>query len=248
MANRKQSNRELDEIKMEEYKIGRVVCPCGNDVFHVMVFRDAIRCIACGAEAKSANNNTIKLSATELLQKRIDSFWFMVENGWDIEDREYFEREAPKSGDWSPEGMAVHYMWKRDRKPTPTQKALLNPTNETIKQFLEKEFSQYSEEDKTIAALAVLRYCQQATVKDRPATEAELIKWAGRVVAWFEKGYLRHSPLCNGHGIEPTSICNCGLTQLRKAYNELQAATDKRAVPPNEPLEDKNKQGNYDSK
>ena len=49
-------------------------------------------------------------------KQRIDNFWFMLKNSWDIEDREYFEREAPKTGDWSPEGMAVHFMWKRDPK------------------------------------------------------------------------------------------------------------------------------------
>lgn len=52
-------------------------------------------------------------------KERIDSFWFAVENSWNIEPREYFERKAPKSGTRSPEAMAVHHMWKRECKPAP---------------------------------------------------------------------------------------------------------------------------------
>lgn len=52
----------------------------------------------------------------EAANKNIDGAWFGIEHGWDIEPREYFEENAPKSGDWTPLQMAVHYMWKRDRK------------------------------------------------------------------------------------------------------------------------------------
>ena len=43
----------------------------------------------------------------------IDLFWQYVENGWDIESREFFEREARTNGFGSPLAMAAHHMWKR---------------------------------------------------------------------------------------------------------------------------------------
>lgn len=52
----------------------------------------------------------------ERLTKQIDSAWHGIEYGWEIEERAWFEKEAPRTGDWSPLAMAVHYMWKRDLK------------------------------------------------------------------------------------------------------------------------------------
>jgi len=63
-----------------------------------------------------------------------------------------------------------------------------------------------------------------ATAQAQLKRLGEVYKEAGKVVNWFERGYLQHSPLCNGSGIESTSMCNCHLIQLRKAYNEYQAA------------------------
>lgn len=54
------------------------------------------------------------------LQSDIDKFWFAVDNSWDIEPREYFEKEARKNGFDSPLAMAVHYMWKREVKVPPS--------------------------------------------------------------------------------------------------------------------------------
>jgi DNA repair exonuclease SbcCD ATPase subunit len=50
------------------------------------------------------------------IKQRLDRFWEALGNSYNIEDREYFEREAPLSGDWSPEEMALHHVWKRDPK------------------------------------------------------------------------------------------------------------------------------------
>lgn len=49
-------------------------------------------------------------------EQQIDRFWEMLENCWEIEPREYFEKEAPENGFGSPLAMAVHYMWKREPK------------------------------------------------------------------------------------------------------------------------------------
>lgn len=43
----------------------------------------------------------------------MEHFWTAVKRGWDIEPREYFEREAVPMGFRSPVEMAVHHMWKR---------------------------------------------------------------------------------------------------------------------------------------
>jgi hypothetical protein len=51
-------------------------------------------------------------------EQRLDKFWAAVYNTFDIETREYFEREAPKSGNWTPEEMCVHHIWKRDPRVT----------------------------------------------------------------------------------------------------------------------------------
>lgn len=47
------------------------------------------------------------------LRAEIDAAWFSILHGWDIEDREYFEREAPGNGFKYALAQAVHHMWKR---------------------------------------------------------------------------------------------------------------------------------------
>lgn len=49
-------------------------------------------------------------------QENIDKFWTHLSRSYDIEDRAYFEREAPETGDWSPLQMALHHVWKREPK------------------------------------------------------------------------------------------------------------------------------------
>ena len=56
-----------------------------------------------------------RLNRTQAVQE-IEAAWKAIERGWDIEPRSYFEAEAPKNGFGSPLAMAIHYMWKRDRK------------------------------------------------------------------------------------------------------------------------------------
>lgn len=72
----------------------------------------------CFATRDAAHEARPAVPSPELatMSKRIDSFWQMVSSSWDIEPRAFFEAEAPKSGDWSPEAMAAHHMWKRDAK------------------------------------------------------------------------------------------------------------------------------------
>ena len=53
------------------------------------------------------------MTEVERLRAEIDAAWFMIEHGWDIEPREYFEREAPKNGFGYGLAQAVHHMGKR---------------------------------------------------------------------------------------------------------------------------------------
>lgn len=53
-----------------------------------------------------------RMAETESL---IDSFWEWLDQMWDIEPREYFEKEAPSSG-LTVLQMAMHHVWKRQRK------------------------------------------------------------------------------------------------------------------------------------
>lgn len=58
------------------------------------------------------------------LKRQIDSFWFMVENLWDIEPREFFEKEIADGVGYgnSPLAMAAHYMYKRALKESAVDK------------------------------------------------------------------------------------------------------------------------------
>lgn len=82
-------------------------------------------------------------------KERIDDFWRAVRNGWDIESREYFETKAPKTGDWSPEGMAVHYMWKREAK---------------VKR-IQNDITALRQENKELAE-AVFNWCKDCELQD----------------------------------------------------------------------------------
>jgi len=64
-------------------------------------------------QADSGQVHGVVMPAAE----QINGFWRMLEQCWNIEPREYFEREAPRNGFVSPLAMAVHYMWKREVKP-----------------------------------------------------------------------------------------------------------------------------------
>lgn len=66
----------------------------------------------------SENQVEATLRAADVMPaaEQIDKFWWVLERCWNIEPREYFEREAPKNGFGSPLAMAVHYMWKRKTK------------------------------------------------------------------------------------------------------------------------------------
>lgn len=48
------------------------------------------------------------------LRRRVEEFWSAVDWCYDIEPREFFEKEAESRGFTSPVAMAVHWMWKRD--------------------------------------------------------------------------------------------------------------------------------------
>lgn len=67
----------------------------------------------------------------------VEAFWLALERSWDIEPREYFEREAPKNGFGSPLAMAVHYMWKRETKPAPVE-AMLEKVREMESDYKER--------------------------------------------------------------------------------------------------------------
>lgn len=48
--------------------------------------------------------------------QQIEAAWEFIANAYDIEPREFFEREAPTNGFKHPLVMAIHYIWKRDPK------------------------------------------------------------------------------------------------------------------------------------
>lgn len=53
-------------------------------------------------------------AAQQEMEQDIKLFWDFVEMAWDIETREYFEKEARTNGFVSPLAQAAHHMWKRD--------------------------------------------------------------------------------------------------------------------------------------
>jgi hypothetical protein len=52
-------------------------------------------------------------------QEPLDEVWRMIEMGWDIESRAYFEETAPKMGFKHPLSQAVHHMHKRCVRENP---------------------------------------------------------------------------------------------------------------------------------
>lgn len=69
---------------------------------------DCEECARLKGELQTAREELATLRAD------IDKFWHYVENGWDIEPRDYFEKEAPTNGFGSPLAQAAHHVWKRD--------------------------------------------------------------------------------------------------------------------------------------
>lgn len=71
----------------------------------------------------------------EELRAQVEHFWTAVAHGWDIESRDYFERQAVAMGFKSPVEMAVHWMWKRHAKewPSPELAVLLETDNDDAK-------------------------------------------------------------------------------------------------------------------
>ena len=53
---------------------------------------------------------------TAPLRAEIDAAWEYLRNGYDIEPREYFEKEAPRNGFKYALAMAMHHIWKRELK------------------------------------------------------------------------------------------------------------------------------------
>lgn len=47
-------------------------------------------------------------------ETRLSKLWDAVSRTFDIEPRAFFDAEAPRTGDWTPEEMLVHHLWKRD--------------------------------------------------------------------------------------------------------------------------------------
>lgn len=65
-------------------------------------------CVGCLLAGQSA--------ALDALQREHEAAWDFIANGWDIEDRAYFERDAPQNGFRYPLVQAIHHIWKRDPK------------------------------------------------------------------------------------------------------------------------------------
>jgi hypothetical protein len=56
---------------------------------------------------------------TRRLKAEIDAAWQAIASGYDIEPREYFDREAPHNGFRYPLVQALHHIWKRDPQVAP---------------------------------------------------------------------------------------------------------------------------------
>lgn len=63
--------------------------------------------------ADSQANHIDANSRNMQARAEIDAAWQMIEHGWDIEDRAYFERESKTNGFKYALAQAVHHMWKR---------------------------------------------------------------------------------------------------------------------------------------
>lgn len=110
-AIQKENNSLRNKLRAAATATGEAcTCACHDDPKH--------QTVQDWAEANRYHVAKLKEVTAEAkkLQADVDGFWRMLHNAWDIEPREYFEKEAPTSGDWSPMAMAVHYMWKRDTK------------------------------------------------------------------------------------------------------------------------------------
>jgi hypothetical protein len=66
-----------------------------------------------------------------------DSLWLEVSRSFDIEPREYFEKEFTM-GFTSPQAMLVHWLWKRDPKVAALEQRVIALTQENLelKKFL----------------------------------------------------------------------------------------------------------------
>jgi len=71
-------------------------------------------------------------AAYQASQAEIEAFWTMLDRCWEIEPREYFETEAPKNGFEHATAMAVHYMWKRETKPSEAYQELVTAAREVM--------------------------------------------------------------------------------------------------------------------
>lgn len=58
----------------------------------------------------------LALRHADAQQQEIEAAWGYIERGYDIEERAYFEREAPRNGFDHPLVQALHHIWKRDPK------------------------------------------------------------------------------------------------------------------------------------
>ena len=101
------ANNEISNLRKA---LGMYVALCGNTAY--MVDRGGLQEAYALAESaldqtkkkKELNDNSKQLAA------QIDGFWEYCSNGFEIEDRNYFEKKYPDN----PLFWAAHYLWKRN--------------------------------------------------------------------------------------------------------------------------------------
>ena len=110
-----EETEQLRESDAEVKKLTRERDEARDDADRQRIMRNN-EALAHGADIDAL---IIARAEQHALAAQINAFWQMVESGWEIEPRAYFEAEAPKMGYGSPLAMAAHHMWKRELKDSP---------------------------------------------------------------------------------------------------------------------------------
>lgn len=122
----------------------------------------------------------------ERLKSQIDEFWIALERSWNIEPREYFEKEIAGGigfGD-SPMAMAVHHMWKRSRKP-------IEVVEETANQIFEwKAYDRIKNSLTAVERKLMLQHAQQFFDADPEYGYEHSQPEVDDMLEWFYRGWI----------------------------------------------------------
>lgn len=162
---------------------------------------DHTRLLARVQELEAELNKVRKQTHTQM-RDEIEATWTAIENGFDIEPRAYFEKEAPTNGFRFALVQAMHYLWKRDAKV----------------QELEREVGRFKDGYAKIDIILG----ERATGDDRSIFErlealvrevAELKKAAPDLIREHRKAYYDQIDCWKG---EPTGPCQCPACKMER--------------------------------